>query len=94
MTKFDTDSIAELEIGGPIAVRFPVRIFTADKSLEMRLHRSQFLKAMGDEYDRLAEILRIKLNEIDPITERPPIAKQAYLDLTAIDAAMREDPED
>jgi hypothetical protein len=49
---------------------------------------------MGEEYDRLAEVLRVKLNEIDPITERPPIAKQAYLDLTAIDAAMRDDPED
>ena len=95
MTKLDPDSIAELEVAGPIAVRFPVRIFQPDRSLEMRLHRSRFLKTMGDEYDRLAEILRKKLNEIDPETDRPPIAKHAYLDVAAIDAALSEgDPLD
>jgi hypothetical protein len=91
MTKFDRDGTAELEIPGPILVRFPIRYFEADRALEMKLHRSRFIKQMGEYYDELAEKCRAKLNELDPGTERPAIMAHVRFDISAIDAAMKED---
>jgi len=57
------------------AISFPEPQFRADARPLYEELRAKFLAGMAAVYDKHAEIARRKYNELDPATERPPIAR-------------------
>jgi hypothetical protein len=56
-----------------MVLNFPIAMFLPSGTLEYRMHRSEYLKALAAIYDELAESARQKLNIRDPQTIRPKL---------------------
>ena len=78
---------------GAVRFQYPTSMFDPAGTLQYRLHRSQFLQQMAQEYDERAELVRQELNKMDPTTVRPPLERlgMAVIDTTAVAKALAPD---